>query len=336
MMAYSKTRSGRFSHDDTRTDDERGTLQLNMMKGEPEKMRKRMSVMLVLGLLVCSMILSTASAGTSIGGGDPADRLRQVPEFKFYHCEYGIGRGVCPVYTAPSADAFRVNGNAKIATDYEMYEGGYDAGWLMVRYETNNGGVRVGYIPPSYADGYKSFWGTRSFEYVPVTAEQTIMVTDNPMLRGSGFALLSPGESFHILAKYTYHGDWWYIQCTVDGQVARGFIDRESSAFSLGDGSDSAQAGNTPVTLSNLGNPSVSPLGTEQIGEVTVNYGNGRQTVRKDADPNSAEVAYLDPGTKYPCYGSKTGTTGKLWYYIWIEEVSRWGWISSGSATFIH
>ena len=313
----------------------RSKRELNTMKGESEEMRKHTSVMLVLVLLVCSMMMTTAFAGTSIGGDNLADRLRQVPEFKFYHCENGIGRGVCPVYTAPSEDAFRVNGNAMIATDYEMYEGGYDAGWLMVRYETNNGGVRVGYIPPSYTDGYKSFWGTRSFEYVPVTAEQTILVTDNPLLRGSGFAVLSPGECFYILAKYTYHGDWWYIQCTVDGQIARGFIDRESSAFSLGDNTYNTQAENTHVTLSDLGNPSVSPLGTEQIGEIIVNYGNGRKTVRKNADPNSVEVAYLDPGTRCPCYGSKTGTTGKIWYYIWIEEVSRWGWISSGSADFI-
>ena len=293
-------------------------------------MRKQPSVTLLLMLLIFSMMAATASAGTSIGGDNLADRLRQVPEFKFYHCKEGIGRGVCPVYTAPSADAFRVSEKASIATDYDMYEGGYDAGWLMVRYETNNGGVRVGYIPPSYANGYKSFWGTRSFEYVPVTAEQTITVTDNPLLRGSGFAILAPGEGFYILAKYTYHGDWWYIQCTVDGQLARGFIDRESSAFSLGDGSGSAGA----TTLSTLGNPSVSPLGTEQIGEVTVNSGSGRKTVRKDADPNSAEVAYVNPGARYACYGSKTGTTGKTWYYIWIEEASRWGWISSASATF--
>ena len=298
-------------------------------------MKKQIFIMLV--LVVSTMIAATASAGTSVGGngnysqagGDLADQLRQVPEFKFQRCKNGIGRGVCAVYTAPSADAFRVNGNAKIATDYDMYEGGYDAGWLMVRYETNNGGVRVGYISPSDAAGYKSFWGTRKFAYVTVTAEQTIKVTDNPMLRGSAFAILDPGENFHILAKYTYHGNWWYIECTVDGQMARGFIDRDDSSFCLGGGRN----GDTAVTLSNLGNPSVSPLGTGQIGNVVVNDGNGRKTVRKNADPNSSEVAYLNSGTWYPCYAVKTGTTGKEWYYIWIEEASRWGWISSGSAT---
>ena len=195
-------------------------------------MRKTGYTMFVLFLLVFTMIAATASAGTSIGNGNNlAEQLRQVPEFKFYHCKQGIGRGVCPVYTAPSEDAFRVSEKASIATDYDMYEGGYDAGWLMVRYETNKGSVRVGYIPPKYAKGYKSYWGTRSFAYVPVTAGQTILVTDNPLLPGSGFATLAPGESFHILAKYTYHGDWWYIECDVDGQIARGFIDRESSVL---------------------------------------------------------------------------------------------------------
>ena len=290
-------------------------------------------------MILAVTALTGAFAGTSVengswsGSGDSGlqAQLNSLPPFKFEKHKYGIGYGSCPVYTAPSTDAYRcANGRATVDTNAKMDDAGFVNGWLLVRYETNNGGVRVGYIPPSYADGYKSFWGTRSFEYVPVTAEQTITVTDNPLLRGSGFAILAPGELFHILAKYTYHGDWWYIQCTVDGQVARGFIDRESSSFSLGDGSDSAQA----TTLSTLGNPSVSPLGTEQIGEVTVNSGGGRKTVRKDADPNSAEVAYVNPGARYACYGSKTGTTGKTWYYIWIEEASRWGWISSASATF--
>ena len=94
-------------------------------------MRKQPSVTFLLMLMIFSLMAATAYAGTSIGGDNLADRLRQVPEFKFYHCKEGIGRGVCPVYTAPSADAFRVSEKASIATDYDMYEGGYDAGWLM-------------------------------------------------------------------------------------------------------------------------------------------------------------------------------------------------------------
>ena len=309
-------------------------------------MRKAISV--ICALLFCASIAAVAAAGTSIGGDnshygqagdDLAEQLRKVPEFKFWHHENGIGYGVCSVYTAPSKDAFRTaNGKACVATDYEMYDGGFVDGWLMVRYDTNNGGTNVGYIPPWEIRGFKSNWGTREFAYVPVTAAQTIRVTNNPLMPGSAFATLDAGECFHILAKYNYHYDWWYIECMVDGQVARGFIDRESSGFYLGDASYGTISGNTDqgtvITTANLGNPEVSPLGTEQIGYVVVQYGTTgtRKTVRERPDPDSPEVAYVEPESRYACYAIRKGTTGKDWYYIWIEEASRWGWISSGNA----
>ena len=62
------------------------------------------------------IMVSTAFARTSISGGNSsmptndselADRLRNVPDFKFKNHENGIGYGNCPVYTAPSEEAFR-------------------------------------------------------------------------------------------------------------------------------------------------------------------------------------------------------------------------------------
>ena len=313
-------------------------------------MRKIISVILVFAL--CLAFAAGASAGTSISGGSGtgagspggglADQLRQVPEFRFYHCPNGIGYDACPVYTAPSENAFRMaNGKATVSTDHEMYEGGYDAGWLMIRYETNGGETRVGYIPPQYIRGYQSVWGTRSFSYVPVTAAQTIQVTNNPLLRGSAFAYLDPGECFHILAKYTYHPNWWYIECIVDGKPARGFIDRDSSAFYLGDLSSEVPSEDPDrgrlVTLETLGSPSVSPLGTGQVGIIEVAYGPyGRKIVYQNPDSDSREVTYLDTGVQCPCYEVRTGGSGTEWYYIWIEGLSRWGWIPSGSATFMN
>ena len=315
-----------------------------------DTMKKAISVILV--LVLCVSMMAVAAAGSSIGGDnsyysqygdDLAEQLRKVPEFKFWHHENGIGYDVCPVYTAPSIYAFRTaNGRACVATDYEMYDAGFVDGWLLVRYETSIGGTNVGYIPPQYIQGFKSNWGTREFAYVPVTAAQTIKVTNNPLMPGSAFAIMDPGECFHILGKYNYHYDWWYIECMVDGQVARGFIDRQSSSFYLGDMSydsyyedtDQGQA----VTIATLGNPAVSPLGTEQIGYVVVQYGTtgARKNVRVSPDPDSSIVAHVEPEDRYPCYASKVGTTGRVWYYIWIEEVSKWGWISSGIATLYY
>ena len=95
--------------------------------------------------------------------------------------------------------------------------------------------------------------------------EEDFSKTDNPVNEGETVAELAAGDSFEILAKYTYHGNWWYIECTVDGKTARGFIDREKSSFCSG-----GEAGQTPVTLGTLGIPGMSlrsflPTGIQRI-----------------------------------------------------------------------
>ncbi len=184
---------------------------------------KKTLCMLLTVLLMVAMV-SGASAGKSTGGGGQSTDTK-IPEFLFINMKDGIGCGLCPVYTAPSLDAYRCNnGKAECATDYPLYIGGFnDERWLMVRYETNKGATRVGYIPPSYVKGFKH-WATLKFSYVETTADTTLYVTDNPMDNYSAFATLDPGETYYVLADYNYHGDWWYIECTVDDQVARGFI----------------------------------------------------------------------------------------------------------------
>lgn len=309
------------------------------------RMKKRVLALLTVFVMVC--LVSAACAGTSTNGSKTAagsglyDRLLKVPSFKFKNYEHGIGYGNCPVYTAPYEDAFRcANGKASVSTNDYMSEAGFVSGWLLVRYETNNGGFRVGYIPPKYVKGFKSGMSTPKFDYIPVTATDTIIVTDNPLLTGSSFARLDVGEVFYVLGKYTYYGDWWYIECTVDNQTARGFIDRTTSSFTLdGVAVSGSQGGVSTVTSveDSFGIPSVSPLGTEYIGDAYIGYGSSgdRKIVRKNADPKSAQVTVVYPGCRYPCYAVKKGTTGKDWYYIWVEEDSVWGWVSSGYAELI-
>ena len=208
------------------------------------KMKRLLSFLV---LLVCITLVSSAFAGTSTsrkntnvnGDSDLLAELNSLPPFKFMHHNKGIGYGTCPVYTAPSKDAFRcADGRAACDTNSKMDDAGYDAsGWLMVRYETNNGGCRVGYIPPKYIKDFQSSMYPH-FGYIPATAEDVIYVTDNPLSHYGAFAELEAGETFYILSKYNYYKDkgfeWWYIECTVDGQVARGFIDMYDSSFTLG------------------------------------------------------------------------------------------------------
>ncbi len=72
-----------------------------------------------------------------------------------------------------------------------------------------------------------------------------------------------------------------------------------------------------------------------RMGWVRVNDAE-KKIVRRDADPQSEDVASAIPSVTYACYDVKTGTTGRDWYYIWVERESRWGWISSGISTLIY
>ena len=207
-------------------------------------MKKLVLVLMV--LLLCVTAVSGALAGKSVENGGSSyngdanllSQLNALPPFKFEKHANGIGYGTCPVYTAPSEQAYRcANGKAACQTNVKMDDAGFVSGWLLVRYETNNGNYRVGYIPPRYVKGYTSKMAPH-FGFIPATANDTILVTDNPMSHIDYFAELEPGEEFYILSKYDYYKknglEWWYIQCTVDGQVACGFIDCGTSDFSLG------------------------------------------------------------------------------------------------------
>ena len=200
----------------------------------------------LLVLMAAVLAFSAATAGTSTekqnrtydGEQQLQKELNELPPFKFAKHKYGIGYGNCPVYTAPTEEAYRAaNGKAVCSTNSAMDEAGYVSGWLLVRYETNKGNYRVGYIPPKYVRGFKSDMAPH-FGYVPATADDVILVTDNPMVHGTSFAQLEKGEPFHILSRYNYYAknglDWWYIECEVDGQIAYGFIEYNEAMFHLG------------------------------------------------------------------------------------------------------
>ena len=211
------------------------------------KNNKRTKLFLaVLMMLMCVCLLVPSYAGTSTEGsgsnisGDSywIQKLNSLPPFKFENHKNGIGYGNCPVYSAPSEDAYRAaNGKASCSTNTKMADAGFVSGWLLVRYETNNGNYRVGYIPPKYVRGFKSSMYPH-FDQIPAVADDDIYVTDNPMSHIGSFAKLDYGESFYIISKYDYYKkdgyEWWYIQCTVDGKPACGFIECSEAQFHLG------------------------------------------------------------------------------------------------------
>ena len=77
--------------------------------------------------------------------------------------------------------------------------------------------------------------------------------------------------------------------------------------------------------------PGISPLGTRQDGffKLYETDPEKRKFVREQADPNSEWISSVYAGNLYPCYGSRQGTNGKEWYYIWVESDGIFGWVSS-------
>ena len=211
------------------------------MKTGLKKILKAALLLALAGILAIAPALAATPVWTSTYNvtGDQAmiQQLNNLPPFKFAKHKKGIGYGPCPVYTAPSTSAYRTaNGRATCATNSAMDEAGFVNGWLLVRYETNKGNYNVGYIPPKYVKNFKSSMGPH-FGYIPAVANEAIPITNDPMNHYNTFATLAPGEEFHVISKYNYYADqgleWWYIECMVDGQVARGFIEIYAS-FSVG------------------------------------------------------------------------------------------------------
>ena len=84
---------------------------------------KKWIALLLAALMVISCV--SALAATSIGN-NAASSLSDVKPFKFEHKKNGIGRGACPVYSAPYEGAFRAaNGRAVVSTNDFIDLGGY-------------------------------------------------------------------------------------------------------------------------------------------------------------------------------------------------------------------
>ena len=286
------------------------------------KGRKATAALLALILLVSAF--GALAEDTETAAKDKVTQLIEIRDFKFFHKEDGLsGNTRWPVYTAPSADSLRLaDGKAWCNPAGELSVGGHtENGWLLVRYKVPEPDkyTRVGYVPPRYISGIKTGVGGLDFVHIAVKAAEEIYITDDLEEQSPAFGKLEAGDDFVILAKYTYYGNWWYIEATVEGKTARGFISRGTAAIEV-DGK--VYHGNLE-----LGIPEKSPQGTEKIGTVNVTHAEPT-IVHSEPDPDKKMVARVYQGDSFPCYGKETGSTRKDWYYIWIDGV--WGWISSG------
>ena len=280
-------------------------------------------------MILCAafLLLTAAAASAEDSGEDLLNKLRTVPDFKFQNHHEGIGKGTVAVYTAPSQDAYRL-GKASCSLEAEIGEAGSAGGWLLVRYKAGKQ-MHTGYVNREKVGSFKTRMPHMEGETIPLTAAKDIPVTDGPVEKYVPFGTIRAGETFHVLRKYTYTGSWWYVECTIEGKTARGFIDRNEASFRLG--ADAASG--TVYDLASLGYPEISPRGTKAIGHFEVSEGE-RKRVRRDPGTKGERISVAYPGRYYPCYEIYE-EDGHPWYYIWVEEDSLWAWIAAVNGEFI-
>ena len=295
-------------------------------------MNRNTMIRIITMILCAAYLMLPVYGGTAEEGGngeaDLLNKLRTVQDFKFQNHKDGIGTGICAVYSAPSNSSLRfANGRASCDLADEVDEAGYDHGWLLVRYKTSGEQIRVGYIRRETAGNFKSSMPAMECDPIPLTAAVSIRLIEAPSENSASFGTINAGDTFYVLRKYTYTGSWWYVECTVEGKTARGFIDRNEASFYLGAGTD-PESGATLYELATLGYPEISPRNSGVIGHFEVGDG-PRKLVWDGIGGNSNRITVAYAGRYYPCYDAAEDDDGKTWYYIWVEEDSKWGWILS-------
>ena len=113
-------------------------------------------------------------------------------------------------------------------------------------YETNNGGVRVGYINMGKVKGKVdgSVYSTPlNYSYQTATVTAGCTVTDDPARQTTAIRTLNVGDQVTYLTSYFNRNSWAYIETTTpEGLTCRGFIPSSSLDVSMTD-QDSAGEG---------------------------------------------------------------------------------------------
>ncbi|MGN0971178.1 MAG: YARHG domain-containing protein [Aristaeellaceae bacterium] len=131
-----------------------------------------------------------------------------------------------PVYSAPDTAAWRgADGKALVSTTGFVYAAGWESGWLLVMYETNNGSVRVGYTRSGDMKQVPSAsLPSLSFDYAAATVTRACSLTDDPARCFDAIVSLRPGQQVTYLTTFFNRYAWAYVETLAGGQRARGFI----------------------------------------------------------------------------------------------------------------
>ncbi len=177
------------------------------------------------------------NAGTINPTGKPVPQVSYEPPiygaFSSFSRQHFTPGQQLKVYTGPGAHYFRAaNGKAMASTNGEIYVGGWENGWLMVMYWTNNGNIRVGYVNDSdFVDHISA--PQLSYSYIPAIITSPCALTDDPVATFQTLINLSPGANVTYLSEYVNEYEWAYIEVQANRTLMRGFV--EANAITIAD-----------------------------------------------------------------------------------------------------
>ena len=131
-----------------------------------------------------------------------------------------------PVMAAPSDYAYRANnGKALVNTSGAVYALGYDNGWMLMLYEANHAGqYRVGYVECSKIKGKMPALDQLEWDETTATVTKKVKLTDDPAKTGNAMTTLKKGAKVTYLTTMFNNTGWDYVETSIDGKTARGFI----------------------------------------------------------------------------------------------------------------
>ena len=153
----------------------------------------------------------------------PAATVNKPRGFEYVKLQAGQ---TLPVYSAPSKAAYRANnGKAAVSTNGAVYALGWDGDWMLMLYEANLAGqYRVGYINRDAIKGAKPALDTLAWDGSLCTVLADTSMTDDPALTGNALTRLRAGTKVIFLTSMFNNSEWYYIETTINGKIARGFV----------------------------------------------------------------------------------------------------------------
>ncbi len=178
---------------------------------------------------------------TGKGLPTPPAQVNKPRGFEFVNLQ--SGQKNIPVMAAPSESAYRANnGKAALSTNGAVYAMGYENGWMLVLYEANAvNQYRVGYINTAKVKGKLPTMDQLQWENIPATVLNNVNLTDDPAQTGRGMTALAAGTQVTYLSTMFNNTGWDYIETTIGGQTARGFVPSGSLSIDNYDSKDGGQ-----------------------------------------------------------------------------------------------